>query len=375
MPASISQTCAPAISSFRAAAALLATAATLYAQEIPPLPPPGVDLPRVALLSTGGAISTKCDVRLDLTYCDRGGVRVRPEDWTDDLPELLLLARLTMEEIRESDGTAGGMFVDRWYTVARRLQELADDPAVDGIVVAHETSTLAETAYFMNLVVRTRKPIVYVGAQRPWTGISGDGPLNLYNAIRVAATPAAGGKGVLHAMNQNVHAVRDVIKSSTYRMDAFGSVDLGVIGVADPDTVTFFSEPTRRHTYRSEFHISSLPASLPPVEIVYTYTDAPGLMIDALVAAGVKGIVIDGAGAGGLGSAQAEAVRRAREKGVVIVATARTRGGRVQDTPEGRKAGIIPGDNLVPEKARTLLQLALTRTTVEREIKRIFDEY
>ena len=139
--------------------------------------------------------------------------------------------------------------------------------------------------------------------------------------------PAAGGKGVLLATNQEVHAARDVMKTNANRVDAFQSVDLGLIGVADPDTVKFFAEPTRRHTHRSEFDLSALPESLPAVEIVTAYPDAPGRVIDELVAAGAKGLVVDGAGPDSLSGGQLEAVRRAQEKGVVVVATAPTRGG------------------------------------------------
>ena len=364
-----------AVLSIAGGVAALLAAATPGAQEIPPLPPPGLDLPHVVLVSVGGEIARNCDTRLELAGCDTNTESIGPETWTRDLPDLRLVARLTTEDLRALPRADGGSTTEHWYRVAGRLQELADDPGVDGVVVAHGTAGLADTAYFMNLVLQTRKPLVFVGAQRPWSGISGDGPLNLYNAVRVAATPAAGGKGVLHATNQEVHAARDVMKTSANRVDAFQSVDLGLIGVADPDTVKFFSEPTRRHTYRSEFPLAALPESLPAVEIVPVYPDAPGRVIDELVAAGAKGLVIDGAGPDSLSGGQLEAVRRAQEKGVVVVATAPTRGGRVQHTAFTRESGIIPGDNLAPGKARTLLRLALTKTTDPAEIKRIFDEY
>ena len=355
-------------------AALLA-AATLGAQEIPPLPPPGIDLPHVVLVSLGGEIGRKCENRLELAECETTDGSIGPETWTEDLPDLRLVARITTEDLRNLSRASEEPAVNRRRTAAGRLQELADDPGVDGVVVAHGTAGLADTAYFMNLVVQTQKPLVFVGAQRPWSGISGDGPLNLYNAVRVAATPAGGGKGVLVATNQEVHAARDVMKTSANRVDAFQSVDLGLIGVADPDTVKFFSEPTRRHTYRSEFPLAALPEALPAVEIVTAYPDAPGRVIDELVAAGTKGLVVDGAGPDSLSGGQLEAVRRAQERGVVVVATAPTRGGRVQDTAFTRESGIIPGDNLAPGKARTLLRLALTKTTDPGEIRRIFREY
>ena len=357
-------------------ASLVAEQAT--AQEIPPLPPPGLDappanLPRVRLISLGGTISGTASERLNIT--NYGAPRKNPQEWIDALPELKLIAQVTPEDLREPEGKESKPVQLHWMKVAKRLQQLASDDSVDGIVVTHGTNVMADVAYFMDLTVNTKKPIVFVGSQRPWTGISGDGPLNLYNAVRVAATSAAAGKGVLHAMNQNVHAARDVNKTSAYRVNTFQSVDLGVLGVADPDLVRFFTEPTRKHTYQSEFNIASLPPTLPKVEVVYGYADVPEYVIDAMVAHGVKGLVIDGVGAGAFTSELTEATKRAQAKGVVIVATARTLGGRVQDTPRRREAKIVPGDNLMPEKARLLLQLALTKSTDLAEIERIFNEY
>jgi L-asparaginase type II len=364
--------------------------ATPRAQEIPKIAPPGINLPHVVLMSMGGTIASQATDRLNITnYGGPGVPRVDPEKWVADLPDLALVARVTTEDFRPPleppaapgqpprEG-AGGTTSEQLYKVARRLQELANDSSVDGIVVTHGTNTMAETAWFMNLTVNIKKPVVFVGSQRPWSGLSGDGPLNLYNAVRVAATKAASEKGVLHAMNQNINAARDVNKSSAYRVQTFQSIDLGVMGVADPDIVKFYSEPTRRHTFKSEFNISSLPAKLPDVEVAYAYTEAPGYLLDAMVAQGVKGIVVDGTGAGsptGGPNGQTAAIKRAQAKGVVVVVTARTRGGRVQDTPRRRESGIIPADNLTPEKARMLLQLALSKTTDPKEIKRIFDEY
>lgn len=358
--------------------AALAVAPGAGAQEIPSLPPPGLDAPpsklaQVRLISLGGTISGTATERLNIT--NYGAPRVGPQDWVDALPELKLFARVTPEDQREPDGKASRPIYLHWMKGARRLQELDADPTVDGIVVTHGTNVMAEVAWFMNLTVHTRKPIVFVGAQRPWTGISGDGPLNLVNAVRVAATPAAAGKGVLHAMNQNVHAARDVTKTSAYRVQTFQSQDLGVIGVADPDIVRFYTEPTRRHTVASEFDIRTLPATLPKVEAIYAYSDVPGYLVDAMVANGVQGLIVDGTGAGALTEDLTEAAKRAQEKGVVVVATARTHGGRVQDTPRRREAKIIPGDNFLPEKAKILLQLALTRTRDPVEITRIFNEY
>lgn len=360
-------------------AALLASGAS-RSQEIPPVVPPGVRLPHVVLMSMGGTIASKATDRMNINNYGGRGMRVEPQEWLDALPEIAQVARVTTEDMRPPEApqgapTGGGTSFEQLYKVARRLQAIADDAGIDGIVVTHGTNTMAETAWFMDLVVDIKKPVVFVGSQRPWTGISGDGPLNLYNAIRVAASPNAAGKGVLHAMNQNINAARDVVKTSAYRVETFKSMDLGVIGVVDPDRVVFHTEPLRRHTHKSEFNIRLLPEQLPPVEVLYAYTESPGYLVDALVEHGVKGIIIDGTGAGSPAGGQSDAIKRAQEKGVVIVATARTRGGRVQDTPRRRDAKIIPGDNLQPEKARILLQLALTKTTDPKQIARIFNEY
>jgi L-asparaginase len=356
-------------------------ASASIAQEIPKyaampaIPADTSKLPNVVLMSMGGTIASRGGDRLNITNYGRGFPRVDPQDWYKDLPELAGVANITVEDQRAPENRPTGSETHEDFSrVAKRLNELAADPKVDGIVVTHGTNTMAETAYYMNLTVRTDKPIVFVGSQRPWTGLSGDGPRNLYDAVRVAASKEARGKGVLHCMNQFINTARDVDKTSAYRVDTFRGVDVGVLGFADPDRVVFYREPVRRHTSASEFAGQEF-TSLPKVEVAFGYRDAPDYVIDAMVANGVKGIVVEGTGAGSPTSGQTAAIKRAQEKGVVVVATARTQGGRVQDTPRRREANIVPGDNLVPEKARILLQLALTKTSELTEIQRIFDEY
>lgn len=363
------------------AAIVLALCLPAFAQEIPtyapppPMPADTAKLPHVVLMSMGGTIASRGDVRLNITNYGRGSPRVDPEHWYKDMPELAGIAKITLEDQRAPENRPTGSETHEDFArVAKRLNELAADPKVDGIVVTHGTNTMAETAYYMNLTVRTDKPIVFVGSQRPWTGLSGDGPRNLYDAVRVAASKDARGKGVLHCMNQFINTARDVDKTSAYRVDTFKGVDVGAIGFADPDKVVFYREPVRKHTSGSEFAGTDY-SSLPKVEVAFAYRDAPDYVIDAMVANGVRGIVVEGTGAGSPTNGQTAAIKRAQEKGVVVVATARTQGGRVQDTPRRREANIVPGDNLVPEKARILLQLALTKTADLAEIKRIFDEY
>lgn len=364
-----------------AAVLFVLTSLPALAQEIPtyapppPMPEPGTKLPTVVLMSMGGTIASRGGDRLNITnYGGKDYPRVNPEDWVNDLPDIKGIANIVLEDQRAPQDRVASETFEDWQRVAKKLNELAMDPAVDGIVVTHGTNTMAETAYYMNLVVKSAKPIVFVGSQRPWTGLSGDGPRNLYDAVRVAASKDAWNKGVLHCMNQFINPARDVNKNSAYRVHTFSGIDVGAIGFADPDQVKFYREPVRRHTTGSEFAGKDF-TSLPKVEVAYAYRDAPDYIIDAMVAKGVKGIIVEGTGAGSATTGQSEAIKRAQEKGVVVVSTARTLGGRVQDTKRRREANIVPGDNLVPEKARILLQLALAKSSDLAEVTRIFNEY
>ncbi len=363
------------------AALVLSICLPAIAQEIPtyaPLPAmpgPNVKLPHVVIMSMGGTIASRGDTRLNISnYGGKDYPRVNPEDWVNDLPELKGIANITLEDQRAPQERASSETFEDFKRVAKRLNELAKDSNVDGIVVTHGTNTMAETAFYMNLTVRTNKPIVFVGSQRPWTGLSGDGPRNLYDAVRVAGSKDAWNKGVLHCMNQVINTARDVSKTSAYRVNTFKGIDVGALGYADPDQIKFYREPIRRHTDGSEFAgIDFL--SLPAVEVAYAYREAPAYLIDAMIANGVKGIIVDGTGAGSPTSGQTEAIKRAQAKGIVVVMTARTHGGRVQDTIRRKEANIIPGDNFMPEKARILLQLALTKSNSIDEVTRIFNEY
>lgn len=357
-----------------------ALAVPVLAQEVPTYAPPpempaADTLPTVVLMSMGGTIASRGGDRLNITnYGGKDYPRVNPEDWVNDLPDIKGIANIILDDQRAPQDRVSSETFEDFQRVAERLNEWAVDPKVAGIVVTHGTNTMAETAYYMNLTVKSAKPIVFVGSQRPWTALSGDGPRNLYDAVRVAASKDAWNKGVLHCMNQFINPARDINKNSAYRVNTFTSIDMGAIGFADPDQIKFYRAPVRRHTLDSEFAGKDF-KTLPKVEVAYAYRDAPGYLIDAMVANSVKGIVIEGTGAGSATTSQTDAIKRAQEKGVVVVATARTLGGRVQDTKRRREARIVPGDNLIPEKARILLQLALTKTSDLEEVTRIFNEY
>jgi len=219
---------------------------------------------------------------------------------------------------------------------------------------------------------------VLVGSMRPATAISADGPLNLVNAIRAAASSEARGKGVLIVMNDEINAARDASKTNTLRVETFRASDLGYLGYVDADKVAFYRASTKRHTVNSEFDVSARTV-LPPVEIVYSYVQPSPVIIRALAASGVKGIVFAGTGAGLLSSfekaALAPILSGPAANRPILVRSNRTGSGRVVARDEYDRMGMIPADTLNPQKARILLMLALTKTNDLAEIKRIFAEY
>jgi L-asparaginase len=320
------------------------------------------DLPRVAVFTTGGTIQSKGDHRQKLMEYNAG--RVAPEELVGDLPELESVAQLDVTEI--SNIGSGGMSTELLLKLAKSINTALADPAVNGAVVTHGTGTLEETAYFLNLTVRSDKPVIVVGAMRPFTAISRDGPFNLYNAVRVAALPNARGYGVMILLNDTISAARDTTKSNTYRVDTFVARDVGPLGYADSDGIVFYRKPLTRNTSRSEFDVANL-TSLPRVDITYGYQEADGTAIDAFVAAGAEGIVLTGG--------SRDAIERGQKNGVVFVNSDRKGSGRVMQSERVAARGLVTSDNLPPHKARVLLRLALTKTDDPQEIQRMFNEY
>lgn len=323
------------------------------------------EAPKIALFTTGGTIQSKGAHRQKLMEYSDG--RVTPTELLDDLPELKSLARLTVTEI--SNIGSGGMKTDLLLKLVKGINAELARPDVAGAVVTHGTGTLEETAYFLHLTVKSDKPVVVVGAMRPWTAVSRDGPLNLINAVRVASTPAAKGKGVMVLLNDTIHSARFVSKGNTYRVDTFVSREIGPLGYADSDQVVFYRAPLTVHTSKSRFDVSAL-TELPQVDIVYGYQEASRAGVDALVAEGTKGIVFaDGS------PAYSKAIQAALGQGVSIVQSDRKGSGRVLNSERTAGRGVVTSDNINPQKARVLLRLALTATTDAREIQKIFDTY
>jgi len=331
------------------------------------------DLPLVVVLSTGGTIAGRGGSSTSLTEYKSGSIL--GSELVDAVPEIKQYAQVRVEQIANIGST--NMNTAVWLKLAARINAIfSEDPKVAGVVVTHGTNTLEETAYFLHLTVKHDKPVVVVGSQRPATAISADGPLNLLNAIRVAGAPVSRGKGALVVMNDEINGARDVTKSNTYRVETFRSGELGFLGYVDADEVTFYRASTKRHTARSEFDVSKL-SSLPKVEILYAYAEPSVDALKAVGASGAGGMVFAGTGAGGLSDAERAAIKTLGplDSRPVIVRSNRTGNGRVIPRKEYDAEGMVPGDNLNPQKARILLMLALTRTRDLNEIRRMFTEY
>lgn len=332
--------------------------------------------PTVWVLATGGTIAAVGSSATDLSNYKPGVIT--GEQVVAAVPQLAHVATVKVEQVVNI--ASYDITTCEWLTLARRINQIfAEDATVAGIVVTHGTATLEETAFFLNLTVKHDRPVVVVGSMRPATAMSADGPLNLYNAVRTAASAEARGKGVLVVMNDEINAARDVTKTNTLRLETFKSPDLGLLGYVDEDRVAFYRSPTRRHTTTSEFDVRDL-TQLPAVDIALAYAEPGAAAIQAMVASGAKGLVIAATGAGSVSASQLRALSAALEPvpaatRPVIVRASRVGTGRVLDRDEFARLGMIPGDNLNPQKARILLMLALTKTTDPREIRRMFAEY
>jgi L-asparaginase len=331
-------------------------------------------LPKIALILTGGTIDSVGKDRLDLAWYIEAGKRLNDGELLQQLPELKEIADVKEVPFRRLPSHA---LIDKdWLDLVRTIHKIFDEDKADGIVITHGTNTIEETAYFLNLVLKTEKPVVVVGSMRPSSAISADGYLNLVNAIKVAADPGAQGRGCMLVMNDTIYNGRDVTKNATYRVEAFQSRDLGPLGYADGDgKIVFYHQPVRKHTVHTEFDVRSLDA-LPRGDLVVSYVGADGTMIEAAARAGAKGIVSAGTGAGRPTPAEDAAFDKCfKEDGMLMCLSSRVAAGRVVRSPGLAKRGFIAADNLQPWKARLLLALALTKTNNADEIQRMFDTY
>ena len=330
-------------------------------------------LPRIKVLATGGTIAGAQATQADAGY-KSGSFSV--DDLIKAVPQLKNIAELSGEQVAKIGSQT--MNHEVWLKLAARVNEVLKSDDVDGVVITHGTDTMEETAYFLSLVVKSDKPVVLVGSMRPATAISADGPINLYNGVALAGNPAARGRGPLVVLNDSIHYAREAQKMHTTHMDTFDSPNRGIAGVMNTGKAYFYSDITTRHTTKSEFSIDGLTAeNLPLVTIVYSYANFGGLVIDAMVEKGVKGIVLAGVGDGNTTDAALAALERAAKKGVAVVRCSRPGSGVVDRNVEVNdgKLGFIAGMELSAQKARILLMLGLTKTSDVKKLQEFFYEY
>ncbi len=329
--------------------------------------------PKVAFIGTGGTISSLGRGPLDLQDYASVGTMMHAEELLARWPETALVADVIAVRYKNIPSPAIGF--PEWKALAALCQQLVHDtPDLAGIVIGHGTATLEETAYFLNLTIKVSIPVVVVGSQRPSSALSSDAGMNLVNAIRVAASPEARDMGVLVLLNDEIHAAREVTKTSTLRLQTFRTPDFGVLGHADGDAVAFYRRPIRRHAPDTEFDIAAIEA-LPRVDISYAYAGGDGVAVRAFAAAGAKGIISAGFAPGFCPPDEIEALTDAAKQGIVVVQSTRAGSGRTFRGTKLQQAGFLIADNLNPQKARILLALALNMTSDPETIMRLFRTY
>lgn len=321
-------------------------------------------LPNVAVLATGGTIA----------QTDSKEAKLLVDQLIGAVPQLQNVAKVTAEQVFQV--SSPDITTDNWLALAKKINTTLARDDVQGVVVTHGTDTMEETAYFLDLVVKSRKPVVLVGSMRGSQSASADGPANLLNAVTIAADPASQGRGVLVTLNDRILAARDVTKTNTFTLDTFQSPDFGSLGYVQASKPRFYRVANRKHTVDTEFDIANLSA-LPKVSIVYSYVGAEPSSIRDAVAGSAKGIVYAGTGNGSVPKAMQSAAVDASKAGIPFVRSARVNGGIVEHNGEHNddEMGLVSSDSLNPQKARVLLMLALTKTRDVKTIQRMFDTY
>ena len=321
--------------------------------------------PTIYILATGGTIAGSGSGALDASYTS-GTVTV--DKLIAAVPDINKIATIKGEQI--SNIGSQEMNNEVWFKLANRVNELLTSGKADGVVITHGTDTMEETAYFLNLVVKSDKPIVMVGAMRNSGSLSADGPLNIFNAVNVAMSKEAAGKGVVVVMNDEIHAAREVTKTNTTAVDTFKSPNSGKIGTVFYGNVKFYMNPVRKHTVNSAFDITKI-KELPRVDIIYSHSNDNPDFVNLAVKNGAKGIINAGMGNGNPFPSALEALGEAVKAGVVVVRDSRVGSGEttLNGEVDDGKYGFLASDNLNAQKARVLLMLALTKTSDKARIQ------
>ena len=327
--------------------------------------------PAIMILATGGTIA---GAAATATQPDYTSGQVPIEGMIAAVPGIDALAEVSGEQLANvgSQDITFAIMIE----LANRINTLLGSGDIDGVVVTHGTDTMEETAYFLNLTVKSKKPVVMTGAMRPATAVSADGPLNLSNAVAVAADAKATGRGVLVVMNDRIHGAHSLTKTNTTSVETFLSPINGLIGTVVYGKTKYFRRPFRKHTYRSEFSVDGV-TDLPRVDILYACAEMPADLIDCSVSRGAMGIVIAGDGNGNMNTATLLQASRAAAQGAIIVRSSRVPTGTVSRNVEidDDSLGFIVSDELNPAKARILLMLALLENRKLDSLQQLYYAY
>ena len=327
--------------------------------------------PNIHILATGGTIAGT-GVSATATNYTAGQVAIGT--LLDAVPQLKDIAHVTGEQVVRIGSQ--DMNDEVWLTLANRINVLLNQPETDGIVITHGTDTMEETAYFLNLTVKSDKPVVLVGAMRPSTALSADGPLNLYNAVVTASDKQSTGKGVLVVMNGSILGAESVSKMHTTGVETFQAPNAGALGYVLNSQVVYNQAPLKKHTTESVFDVSGL-KKLPKVGIVYSYSNIDADMVEPMLKNGYEGIVHAGVGNGNIHRNVFPVLEKARKQGIQVVRSSRITSGptTLDNEVDDAHYEFIASQQLNPQKARILLMLALTKTRDWKEIQQYFLEY
>ena len=320
--------------------------------------------PRIAILATGGTIAS---VAADKTQLADYKVSAGVDELVAAVPGIEDLAALEFMQI--SNVESHEINDEILSRLAQAVQQYCDRDDVTGVVITHGTDTLEETAYYLHLTIDTAKPIVLVGAMRPGSALSADGPLNLFHAVVVASDPNSQGKGVLVVMNDRIASARHVTKGHANGVDAFGATEFGYLGLVFGRWVRYQNALLLRHTSNSAFKHGFKATTLPRVDVVYDHQGATTHHIGASIESGAKGIVLAATGQGSLSPQGSQGASAAREAGVVVVRSSRVWQGVVRPSVRDTTFGTIAGSTLNPPKARILLRLALSQSADRHQIE------
>lgn len=323
----------------------------------------------IAILGTGGTISAGAECRTHTHYHD---AIYTIEDLLELLPELKAMINIEHEQICQI--FSEHMTIDIWFRLAKRVQAYLDRDDIDGVVITHGTDTMEETAYFLNLIIKSHKPIVLTGAMQPANVLGYTGHRNLFHAVMVAAYEQSHGQGVLISLNDTIHCARDVTKTNVHTNNSFKASELGSLGYVHDRYVFYYRQQTKKHTLATPFSLTTI-NSLPDVPIIYGYADNQAYLIDAMIENGAKGIVSAGTGSGHQSINVTQALAKARQHDIIVVRCTRSENGVVMyDHVTDSIHQFVAGNNLSAQKARILLALGLTITSNPQKIQHYFNE-